>query len=41
MTQEEVFNRKVKQGWSPFGVEMKIVDEQNREAPWDGKTLGG
>ena len=40
MTQEEVFNRKVKQGWSPFGVEMKIVDEQNREAPWDGKTFG-
>jgi fatty-acyl-CoA synthase len=40
MTREDVFSRKVKQGWAPFGVEMKIVDEQNREAPWDGKTFG-
>src|SRR3984957_5894630 len=29
-----------KQGWSPFGVEMKIVDDENRELPWDGKRFG-
>jgi fatty-acyl-CoA synthase len=31
---------KCKQGWSPFGVEMKIVDDENRELPWDGKRFG-
>jgi len=31
---------KAKQGWAPFGVEMKIVDDQNRELPWDGKKFG-
>ena len=39
-TREDVFARKVKQGWAPFGVEMKIVDDQNHELPWDGKTFG-
>src|SRR5260370_31716668 len=29
-----------KQGWAPFGVEMKIVDDQNHELPWDGKRFG-
>jgi fatty-acyl-CoA synthase len=29
-----------KQGYSPFGVEMKITDDENRELPWDGKTFG-
>ena len=29
-----------KQGWAPFGVEMKIVDEDDRELPWDGKRFG-
>ena len=29
-----------KQGWAPFGVEMKIVDDENRELPWDGKRFG-
>ena len=31
---------KAKQGWAPFGVEMKIVDDENRELPWDGKRFG-
>jgi fatty-acyl-CoA synthase len=39
-TRANVFARKVKQGWAPFGVEMKIVDDQNRNLPWDGKTFG-
>jgi fatty-acyl-CoA synthase len=39
-TPDDVFALKVKQGWPPFAVEMKIVDDQNRELPWDGKTFG-
>ena len=31
---------KSKQGWAPFGVEMKIVDDENKELPWDGKKFG-
>ena len=29
-----------KQGYSPFGVEMKVTDDENRELPWDGNTFG-
>jgi fatty-acyl-CoA synthase len=29
-----------KQGRGIFGVEMKIVDEQGKELPWDGKRFG-
>lgn len=29
-----------KQGYTPFGVEMKVTDDENRELPWDGKTFG-
>lgn len=29
-----------KQGHPPFGVEMKVTDDENRELPWDGKTFG-
>ena len=29
-----------KQGWAPFGVEMKVTDDENSEHPWDGKTFG-
>jgi fatty-acyl-CoA synthase len=39
-TAEDIFARKIKQGWAPFGVEMKIVDAENRELPWDGKRFG-
>jgi 3-(methylthio)propionyl---CoA ligase len=31
---------KAKQGHPPFGVEMKITDDRNRELPRDGKTFG-
>ena len=37
---EEKLALKCKQGWSPFGVEMKIVDDENRDLPWDGKRFG-
>jgi fatty-acyl-CoA synthase len=29
-----------KQGYAPFGVEMKITDDAGRPMPWDGKTFG-
>ncbi|MBN9430301.1 MAG: fatty-acid--CoA ligase [Burkholderiales bacterium] len=29
-----------KQGHAIFGVDMKIVDDENHELPWDGKTFG-
>lgn len=29
-----------KQGHPPFGVEMKITDDNERRLPWDGKTFG-
>ena len=31
---------KEKQGYAPFGVEMKVTDDDDRELPWDGKTFG-
>ncbi len=37
---EDTLKLKSKQGWAPFGVEMKIVDDDNRELPRDGKTFG-
>jgi fatty-acyl-CoA synthase len=30
----------MKQGHPPFGVEMKITDDNGRRLPWDGKTFG-
>jgi fatty-acyl-CoA synthase len=39
-TREQVMAIKNKQGWAPFGVEMKIVDDENRELPWDGERFG-
>jgi fatty-acyl-CoA synthase len=29
-----------KQGYAPFGVEMKVADDDDDEQPWDGKTFG-
>jgi fatty-acyl-CoA synthase len=29
-----------KQGHVVYGIDMKIVDEQNRDLPWDGTTFG-
>ena len=37
---EALIDLKSKQGFAPFTVEMKIVDDENRELPWDGKTFG-
>ena len=37
---EDILALKNKQGWAPFGVDMRIVDDENRELPWDGKRFG-
>jgi len=37
---EDVLKLKTKQGFAPFGVEMRIVDDANKQLPWDGKTFG-
>ncbi len=37
---EQQLDYKCKQGHPPFGVEMKIVDDDNRELPRDGKAFG-
>ncbi len=37
---EDKMKIRLKQGRAIFGVDMKIVDEQGAELPWDGKTYG-
>ena len=37
---DALWDIKQKQGYTPFGVEMKITDDSNRSLPWDGKTFG-
>jgi acyl-CoA synthetase (AMP-forming)/AMP-acid ligase II len=37
---EEILTLKATQGWAPFGVEMKITDDDNKELPWDGVKFG-
>jgi fatty-acyl-CoA synthase len=40
LTGEARLDVQVKQGHPPFGVEMKITDDNNRELARDGKTFG-
>jgi fatty-acyl-CoA synthase len=37
---EERLDIQVKQGHAPFGVEIKIADDADKELPHDGKTFG-
>jgi fatty-acyl-CoA synthase len=37
---EQRLDVQVKQGHAPFGVEMKIVDDEDKKMPRDGKTFG-
>jgi fatty-acyl-CoA synthase len=37
---DSLIDLKAKQGFSPFGVEMKITDDENKELPHDGKAFG-
>ena len=40
LTGEAKLDIQVKQGHAPFGVDMKIVDDEDRDLPHDGKTFG-
>jgi fatty-acyl-CoA synthase len=40
LTGAERMEAQLKQGHTPFGVEMKITDDTGRRLPWDGKTFG-
>ncbi|QRF55007.1 3-(methylthio)propionyl-CoA ligase [Variovorax paradoxus] len=37
---EEQLTVRLKQGRAIFGVDLKIVDGENKELPWDGKAYG-
>ncbi len=37
---EEQLKVRLKQGRVVYGVDMKIVDDEGRELPWDGKSYG-
>ena len=37
---DALLDLKTKQGYAPFGVDMKITDDSGKELPWDGKTFG-
>ena len=37
---EARLDRKMKQGYAPFGVEFRLTDDDNRDLPWDGTTFG-
>jgi fatty-acyl-CoA synthase len=40
LTGEARLDVQMKQGHPPFGVEMKITDDDGNALPWDGKTFG-
>ena len=40
LSYDEKLDIKVKQGRPPYGVEMKITDDNGKELPWDGKAFG-
>jgi fatty-acyl-CoA synthase len=40
LTGDRLLDVKQMQGYPPFGVEMKVTDDENREHAWDGKTFG-
>jgi fatty-acyl-CoA synthase len=37
---DEHFDHQRKQGFAPFGIEMKVTDDDNVDLPWDGRTFG-
>jgi fatty-acyl-CoA synthase len=39
-SEEEQYDIRAKQGVPVIGVEVRAVDEQGREVPWDGQTMG-
>ena len=37
---EKLLDMRMKQGHAPFGVEMKVTDDENVELPWNGQKFG-
>tara|TARA_R110002020_G_scaffold184947_2_gene382359 strand:- start:70521 stop:72140 length:1620 start_codon:yes stop_codon:yes gene_type:complete len=37
---DALYDLKQKQGFAPFGVEMKLVDDNEQDLDWNGKTFG-
>ncbi|GAA0853049.1 long-chain fatty acid--CoA ligase [Aliiglaciecola litoralis] len=40
LPEDQITDLQAKQGRSVFGVELKIVDDENNELPWDGVAFG-
>ncbi len=40
LSEEDEISLRLKQGKTVFGVELKIVDDDNNELPWDGVAFG-
>src|SRR5438132_13977080 len=40
LAKDEQMKIRLKQGRAIFGVDLKIVDDEGREQPWDGKAYG-
>ena len=40
LPEEEQYNYRLKAGRLIYGVDMRIVDDNMRELPWDGETSG-
>ncbi len=40
LSEDDKMKVRLKQGRAIFGIDMKIVDGEGRELPWDGKTYG-
>jgi fatty-acyl-CoA synthase len=40
LSDERKWDVKATQGYPVFGVEIRIVDEEGNELPWDGETMG-
>jgi fatty-acyl-CoA synthase len=40
LPESDQFAVRAKQGYVAAGVDLRIVDESGREAPWDGQTMG-
>jgi acyl-CoA synthetase (AMP-forming)/AMP-acid ligase II len=40
LSHEQILAIKAKQGFAPFGIEMRITDDDNKQLPWDGVKFG-
>ncbi len=40
LDEDALFTLKERQGRPPYGVDLKVTDDDDRELPWDGRTFG-